>query len=315
MYKRKYLPSLTLLRSFECAARHESFTMASKELHLTQSAISRQVKELEELLNIDLFRRVGRRVLLTKAGRAFASDLSVDLERIRRSTLKAVSAGQEGNTIHIATLPSFASKWLIPRLPKFELKHPNIEFSFTTLNSQINFKAQEYDVAIGFGDGGWPDTEVTDLGPEDAIVVATPQFCSRHGITNPDDICKAPILHLEDRPTMWPEWFEKNKLASHSALVGKRFNEYSMLISATLSSLGSAIIPSFLIDPELRSKQLIWVGGEILKSESHYYVVKPSGATPPHLQKFVDWLERESTEAERERSYENFLREQLYRDN
>jgi len=118
-FQRRYMPSIAALRSFEAAARHQSFTLAAEELNLTQSAISRQVKEMEQIVGAQLFRRTGRVVILTRAGTRLADEVSIDLENIRRTMMRAVSAGNMNSTLRVATLPTFATRWLIPRLPEF----------------------------------------------------------------------------------------------------------------------------------------------------------------------------------------------------
>ena len=130
--QRRYIPSMSAIRSFEAAARHQSFTLAATELNLTQSAVSRQVKEMEQIVGAQLFRRTGREVILTRAGTRLASDLSSELDNISSVMMRAVSAGNMNSTLRVATLPTFATLWLIPRLPGFFRKHPDIEISFST---------------------------------------------------------------------------------------------------------------------------------------------------------------------------------------
>ncbi|MBC6403565.1 MAG: LysR family transcriptional regulator [Hyphomonadaceae bacterium] len=161
--QRRYLPSLVILRSFESAARHENFTLAAEGLHLTQSAISRQIKNLEAIVGIRLFRRVGRRVQLTDAGRSFANELSGDLDRTRQTVFRTISAGETGATLRIATLPTFANRWLIPHLSDFETKHPDIRVSLATRLEPFQISRRGFDLAIHFGSNNWPDTRITPL--------------------------------------------------------------------------------------------------------------------------------------------------------
>jgi LysR family transcriptional regulator, glycine cleavage system transcriptional activator len=136
-FQRRFLPSYAVLRSFDSAARHESFTLAAKELNLTQGAISRQVKELEQIVGVNLFRRVGRRVVLTRAGQKFASDLVIDLGNLRHTVMRAISVGDMNSSLRVATLPAFASRWLIPKLSGFNKTHPNVEISPFILANKI----------------------------------------------------------------------------------------------------------------------------------------------------------------------------------
>ena len=175
MTERKlHLPSLALLRSFESAARHQSFTQAAEELHLTQSAISRQVRELEETMGVPLFRRLGRRVVLTDAGRLFAADIAVDLDRLRQTSLRAIAAGDNRTTLRIATLPTFAARWLIPRLPSFEAANPDVEISLATRLEPFDLLTERFDLAIHYGAADWPNAHLTLLCREEMIVVSAP---------------------------------------------------------------------------------------------------------------------------------------------
>ena len=142
---------MAAIRSFEAAARHQSFTLAASELNLTQSAVSRQVKEMEHIVGAQLFRRTGREVILTRAGTRLASDLSSELDNISSVMMRAVSAGNMNPTLRVATLPTFATLWLIPRLPGFFKKHPDIEISFSTRLEPFNLAEENFDLVIHFG--------------------------------------------------------------------------------------------------------------------------------------------------------------------
>ena len=173
---KKHIPSFATLRSFESAARHESFTLAADELHLTQSAISRQVKELELSMGVNLFRRVGRHVVLTNAGKKFADDVSVDLERVRQTLARAILAGDKSTVLRIATMPTFASRWLIPKLPNFLESHPDIELSMAARMEPFNLSAGRFDLAIHYGKANWPNTQMTKICSEELFAVASPDF-------------------------------------------------------------------------------------------------------------------------------------------
>ncbi|MCP5073666.1 MAG: LysR family transcriptional regulator, partial [Rhodobacteraceae bacterium] len=180
--QRRDMPSISTLRSFEAAARHQSFTLAAKELNLTQSAISRQVREMEQIVGAQLFRRTGREVLLTRAGTRLAADVATELENIRRVMMRAVSAGNMSSTLRVAILPAFATLWLIPRLPDFFANHPELEISFSTRLEPFDLISENFDLAIHFGQENWPNTEMRKFFTERMIPVASPAFVNEHNI-------------------------------------------------------------------------------------------------------------------------------------
>lgn len=296
MNQRRYQPSLIILRSFECAARHESFTAAARELNLTQSAISRHIRDLEETLGLTLFRRVGRRVLLTQAGSGFAARLTSDLDRIEQTVMRTVASGNEKTSLRIATLPTFATRWLIPRLPDFEAAHPAIEIMLSTRLEPFDLIREQFDLAIHFGQETWPDARLTWLSGEEMIAVAAPAFLEQHKIGAPADLLKAPLLHLETRPDAWPDWFRGATRTEVKALSGKRFDQFSMIIEGALSSLGAALVPKFLVRGELETRSLIQVSDFSLKTSNSYYVVRPASDADENADLFVKWVQEKASQ-------------------
>lgn len=289
-FQRRYLPSNAVLRSFESAARHQSFTQAAEELHLTQSAISRQVKELEEIIGTDLFRRVGRGVVLTPAGKSLSAGLAKDLENIRQTIMRAVSAGKVGSAIRVAALPGFASRFLIPRLPEFFEKHPNIEVSFSTRLKPFDMAEGQFDLAIHFGKDDWPDTDMKFLCSEKLVPVASRNFIDRHGIDDPADCANVPLLHLSTRPFAWQEYLENLGSTQSPALVGKYFDQFLMVAAAACASLGAGLIPSYLIEEELKTGALIAIDKNGIETANNYFLVTPLGQQNKHVQALCDWM-------------------------
>jgi len=287
------LPSMALLRCFESAARFESFTLAAKALNLTQSAVSRQVKELEQMLGFDLFRRVGRRVILTETGSKFAAEVALDLERIRQTVFRTMASGDSSVALRIATLSTFANRWLIPRLPAFEALHPQIEISLSTRLEPFDFKQERFDLAIHFGTDNWPDTKAIHLFDEEMIVVASPEFQKRHQLDDPNKLLSVALLHLETRPSAWSEWLQLAGLSDRPVLRGKHFDQFSMIIIAALSSLGVGLIPDYLVEEELASGALVKISDIPLETSNAYYVVTPSGVANEQAEALVTWLERQ----------------------
>lgn len=288
--QRRLLPSHAILRSFECAARHESFTLAAEELHLTQSAISRQVKELEQAIGTDLFRRSGRRVVLTEAGQSLASELAIDLENIRQTMLRAITSGERGASLRIAVLPTFASRWLIPRLQSFTDQWPDVTVNLATKLKSFDMEKERFDIAIHFGTDDWPDTKMVRLFEEEMIVVCAPEFQTRYNLTDTSQLESLPLLHLETRPTAWSDWFSKVGMDDKQAYSGKQFDQFSMLIAGALASLGVALLPKYLIESELAAGRLVRLAKTSLITNNSYFIVTTAGSNRPHVAAFSKWI-------------------------
>jgi len=289
------LPSLAVLRCFEAAARRESFTLAAEELHLTQSAVSRQVRELEQTLGFPLFRRVGRRVVLSDAGRRFAEQIGTDLERLRQTVYQTIAAGDQRRALRIASLPTFANRWLIPRLERFEESNPDIVVSIGTRLEPFDFHRERFDLAIHFGSQDWPDTCMVRLCDEEVVAVAAPEFVERHRLSGSVDLAAVPLLHLDSRPQAWRDWFRAAGITDEPAPRGKWFDQFSMIITATVSGLGASLLPAYLIEEELRTGRLVRIGETALHTDKSYFIVTPAGAPDELCGRFIDWIRSEVT--------------------
>ncbi|MBJ7445028.1 MAG: LysR family transcriptional regulator, partial [Sphingobium sp.] len=191
---RKWLPSMTALTSFEAAVRHGGFSRAGEEIGLTQSAVSRQIAQLEEWLQTPLFDRVGRRVRLNEAGRAYADELLPALDRIRRATSR-MATRRSPTALKIATLPSFGMRWLAPRLPHLSALHPQLVVDFAARSQPFDFAQEEFDAAIHFGTPQeWPGATTDFLFREEAVPVCAPGWLAAHPLRHPADLLTAPLL-------------------------------------------------------------------------------------------------------------------------
>ena len=289
-YQRRFLPSHSILRSFESAARYESFTLAARELSLTQSAISRQVKELEEIVGTSLFRRVGRHVELTRAGRQFASDVAVDLENLRRTVMRAISGGALRSTLRVATLSTFASRWLIPRLPDFCKTYPDIQLSFATRLNPFALSDDRFDLAIHFGKENWPNARMRKLCQETVLPVASPEFVREYEINQFEDVMRAPLLHLDTRPDAWPHYAQSLGFDGTACLAGKYFDQFTMTISATQAGLGASLVPRYLIEQEIETGALVVLADHEMETENAYFLVTPIDQFEPTVEIFCDWV-------------------------
>lgn len=286
----RHLPSLAVLRSFEAAARHESFTHAAEELNLTQGAISRQVKELEETIGAPLFRREGRSVRLTQTGFDLARSLSSDLESLRNSISEAMAAGKGRSLLKLAVLPTFCDRWLVPRLSDFLSRHPEIQLSIATRDRPFNLSEERFDMAIHFGRDDWPGGHLTHLCSETLFAVASPAFRDRHEIEDPADLTRVPLLQLETRAGAWSDWFAFCGLAQRNEPPSIQFDQFSTIITAAKHALGAALLPSYLIEPELQSGSLVRLVEKELSTDNSYCVVAASKDPPVNVRKMTHWL-------------------------
>ena len=294
MPKYSALPSLALMRSFEAAARHESYTMAAEELGVTQGAVSRQVRELEAALGVSLFRRVGRAVRLSKAGRALQAELSGDLERLSGTIGRAIAAGQGASLLTLAVLPTFAARWLVPRLPDFKARHPGIELDLQSYTQPFNLEERRMDLAIHFGRDDWPGARLRHLQPEHLVVTAAPDLIRAHGVATPEQVFDLPLLHLTSRPDLWAGYHTQLGLGARAVFAGLRFDQFTMLIAGAVAGLGAAILPSYLIEAEVESGTLQVVGEVAGGSDSAYFIATPLGQRNEAAQLFSDWLLRQA---------------------
>jgi LysR family glycine cleavage system transcriptional activator len=291
---RRFLPSMHLLAAFEAAARHQSFTNAARELNLTQSAVSRQIRLLEEILGADLFVRERQVVRLTTAGEAYAREVRQALAQISGATL-GFRANPQGRTLNLQVLPTLASRWLIPRLPDFTHAHPEIQVNLFSRSTPFDFASSNADAAIHFGTTDWQGVEFEPLMGEVVLPVCSPAFAEQHTISQPEDLVSLPLLHIVSRPDAWERWFESMNV-SIPDLRGMLFDQFSAISQAASAGLGVALLPLFLIEPELASGELVLPLDSSLASGGRYYLVWPPRRTDyPPLSLFRSWLISQSS--------------------
>ncbi|GBR69268.1 LysR family transcriptional regulator [Gluconobacter kanchanaburiensis] len=290
---RRFLPSTTLLCSFEAAARHQSFTAAAEELKLTQSAVSRHIRALESHLGSTLFLRDRQTVRLTKAGEHYVREIREALRHISAATL-AFRANPGGGSINLGVLPTFGARWLAPRLIRFAAKHPDITVNLHTHLQPFDFSTDPLDAAIHFGLPEWPGTELSFLMTEDVVAVCSPDLARKLRISSCEDLLTAPLLHLTSRPNAWENWFLSHGTESIS-LQGALFDQFSFIIAAAIQGTGCAMIPRFLIREELADGTLIQLTEPCPRGEEAYYFVRPlSHPVSKSLSQFREWLVEEA---------------------
>ncbi len=287
---RRHVPTLSMLLSFEAAARFGSFARAAEEIALSQSAISRSILSLEGFLGVDLFVRNKQRVTLTEPGRAYAAIVSDLLDQLEAETAIVVSRGQEDPTLRLATYPTFGSRWLMPRLTDFTARHPDIELSFSTGVTPFSVHSGELDVAIQHGNGDWADTVSKKICDETLIAVGAPSLLGDGG-SRPEDIRSHLLLSLKTRPRDWSAWFTGQGLEPPAGHTGPVFETFGLMIGAARAGLGIALVPSLYVEEELKARRLAAAFGEPAPSRNAFYAVCDARrAHEEKIRRFMDWV-------------------------
>jgi LysR family transcriptional regulator, glycine cleavage system transcriptional activator len=287
---RRYLPSTMMLQAFEASAKRLSFTLAAEDLCLTQSAISKQVIALEEMLRTELFKRLRKRLELTPAGRNFQARISPALNGIEAAVIELMSSQSDRSTLDLGVVPSFATKWLIPRLGDFAKLHPGITMNLATRLVPFDFSETTLDAAIHFGEPNWAGAVCDYLMSEEMVVVCNEDLAVST-LVEPEDLCRVSLLHLSTRPHAWKQWAKSAGLEGLDSGRGPHFDHFSMVAQAAVAGLGAAILPKFLVLDELASGRLVIPFGPTETSVNAYYLVYPERkAGLASLQKFRGWL-------------------------
>ncbi len=289
------LPSIACLEAFECVARHSSVSRAAAELNLTQSAVSRQIHQLEDLLDVALFERVKQRVIITDAGKLYLKDVNRVIIDLKDSTSRIMACGGSASLLNLAVLPTFGTRWLVPRLPDFLSKHAGATVNFSARSSPFDFSIEPFDAAIHYGSPIWPGAATHHLMDEDTVPVCSPGYEKSERIKKPSDLGRVVLLHQSTRTDAWAEWFAAMDTGHSHPLRGPRFEQFGMIAQAAVSGLGVALLPKILIEEELASGKLSVLFNQSIRSASSYYVVLPeTKVASPLTHAFARWIIREA---------------------
>ena len=294
---RRFLPSTTWLRAFEAAARTGSVTLAARELDLTQSAVSRQILALESSLEVTLFHREKQSIRLTLAGDAYARQVREALRKISSASL-TLRANPMGGTLTLACLPTFAARWLVPRLPDFLASHRQVTVNILTRLVPFDFAREPFDAAIHFGAPVWPGADMLTLFSETTLPMCAPALLREHAFATPQSLRAARLLHLDSRPDAWEQWLAGAGAAS-DGVSGMLFDQFSTLTTAAVSGLGVALLPTILVEQERASGSLVVAFDRALDNAQSYHLVWPSERMDhPPLTAFRTWLGRQRLSGE-----------------
>jgi LysR family glycine cleavage system transcriptional activator len=294
---RKDLPSLDLLRGFEAAARHLSFTQAAAEMFVTQSAISRQIKALEEELGVALFIRLNRALELTEEGQVLYRTTIEVLQRLRETTLRLRSARGE-QALTVSTTLSFASLWLVPRLPRWRARHADVDVRIAANDAFVDMERDGIDLAVRFCEPKAAPVGAIPMGEEVVFPVCSPRLLKdkRRPLKRPEDLAHHVLLHYEDAGRRWPwldwaQWLAALKLQNLKSAGSLRFSHYDHLIRAAIDGDGVALGRTPLLRSQLKAGALVAPFARRTPSGRQYFIiVARHAAARPEVQALVRWL-------------------------
>lgn len=298
------LPPLNALRAFEASARHGSFTRAAGELFVTPAAVSHQVKALEDFLGLELFRRERNGLQLTDSGRAYLPGVREAFDRLIEAMDELAAVGQHG-VLTVSVAPSFAAKWLVPRLDGFQAAHPEIDVRISASMGLVDFSVGDVDLAIRYGAGVYPDLESELLIRDTVYPVCSPDLLDcENPLVGPQMLRAHTLLH-DDSPDgddscpTWPMWVKAAGISGIDAQRGPRFNQASLVLEAAILGRGVALAKSTLADADIASGRLVKPFDLSLPVRFAYYMVHPRAkALLPKVRLFKDWLRTQVPAAE-----------------
>ena len=297
------LPPLDLLRGFEAAARHLSFTRAAAELFLTQSAVSRQIQALEEFVGVPLFERRHKALALTEAGESYQRSVASALDQVREATRKLRQA-RHNHVLTVTTTVSFAALWLVPRLARFRKDHPGVDVRITATHEVVDLEREGVDVAIRDCPLNRAPQGAIFLVGEHLAAVCSPAYArearrNKLPMRAPEDLRYQVLLNLHDAPRKWPwlswaAWFEAMGVEDPTPATTLTFDQYDQVIHAALLGQGIALGRMSLAGADVKAKRLIPLFGRQQRLARGYHAIFARGASDQAgALQFVDWVRSE----------------------
>jgi LysR family transcriptional regulator, glycine cleavage system transcriptional activator len=286
------LPPLTALRAFEVAARHLSFTRAAAELCVTQTAISHQIKQLEQHIGVPLFRREPRRLALTSEGEIWARELRVVFTQLYAINRRLRARARARPVVSVSVIPSFGARWLVPRLGDFLTRHPEVDVRISPNEQLVNFALEPIDIGIRFGHGKYAGLVVEKLAGDALIVVCAPSLRSRRALATPEDLRRHVLLH-DDEPQAWSRWLAAQGQRDIDAERGPVLTDSSMLVAAAIEGQGVALARRSLALDDIAAGRLVLPFPRLrpMALARAYYIAAPrENLVRPHVAAFRNWL-------------------------
>ena len=293
--ERRRLPPLNALRAFEAAARHLNFSRAADELAVTPGAVSQQIQNLEDYVGAALFKRTPKGLLLTDAAQTALPALREAFDRLAEAA-SLLTAAVDGRRLTVSVAPSFAAKWLVPRLGFFEAEHPLVDVWLSADMEVVDFALGEIDLAIRYGAGRYPGLEVVKLMSETVIAVASPTLLEANPLIAPGDLAHHILLHdgspdADDSCPDWSMWLAARGIKGVDGTRGPRFNQSSLVIEAAVGGRGVALAKRALAQADLDAGRLIAPLQIATEVDFAYFVVHPKAkGRLPQVKAVVNWI-------------------------
>jgi LysR family glycine cleavage system transcriptional activator len=301
---RRRLPPLNALRAFEAAARHMNFSRAADELSVTPGAVSQQIQNLEDYIGAPLFKRTPKGLLLTDAAQTALPALREAFDRLAEAA-SLLTAAEEGRRLTVSAAPSFAAKWLVPRLGRFEAAHPEIDVWLSAGLELVDFTSGEIDLAIRYGSGRYPGLEVARLLGETVSPVVSPRLLNETPLNELSDLGQHTLLHdgspdADDSCPDWAMWLAARGVRGVDGARGPRFNQSSLVIEAAVNGRGVALAKQTLAQADLDAGRLVQPFNIETAVDFAYYIVHPKAkGRLSQVKAFVGWLNQEAEVHER----------------
>lgn len=246
---RRLTPPIHLLRAFSTVARFGGVSRAAEALHLTQSAVSKQIQELEKWVGVDLFERSRKRLTLTPAGERYEKAVRALLSQLESATLELITSTDGGGALHLSSLPTFGATWLIPRLPQFQQQHPQVTLHFVPYSYDL--ESPNLDCSILFGEGHWPGARAHYLDGQDVALIAPPASFGGPLIRSPHDVAQYTRLRHLTIPHAWLTWTHAWDVENLDPLAGLQFDQFQTIIQAVMAGMGVALVPRCLVEDKI----------------------------------------------------------------
>ena len=295
METRRRLPPLNALRAFEAAARHLNFSRAADELSVTPGAVSQQIQNLEDYVGAALFKRTPRGLLLTDAAQTALPALREAFDRLAEAA-SLLTAAVDGRRLTLTAPPSFAAKWLVPRLGRFESAHPQVDVWLSADMDLVDFASGDVDLGVRYGAGAYPGLDTQRLMQETVIPVVSPELHAAHPLNAPADLAGHVLLHdgspdADESCPDWQMWLAARGVKGVDGARGPRFNQSSLVIEAALAGRGVALAKRALAQDDLDAGRLVAPLAIATSVDFAYYIVHPRAkARLPQVKAFVAWI-------------------------
>jgi LysR family glycine cleavage system transcriptional activator len=299
METRRRLPPLNALRAFEAAARHLNFSRAADELSVTPGAVSQQIQNLEDYVGAALFKRTPKGLLLTDAAQTALPALREAFDRLAEAS-SLLTAAVDGRRLTLTAAPSFAAKWLVPRLKRFEETYPQIDVWLSADLDIVDFASGEIDLAVRYGTGRYPGLEIGRLMSETVIPVASPELIAANPLETPADLARHTLLHdgspdADDSCPDWLMWLAARGVKGVDGTRGPRFNQSSLVVEAAVGGRGVALAKRTLAQDDLDAGRLVAPLQIATAVDFAYFVVHPKAkGRLPQVKAFVGWITAEA---------------------